>query len=179
MKPRTKGQFPLGLKNLVPLPSTLCSLGAALVSVFWDTASAKIPEECSGKDSSCGWVSVVYLGSSERTMRRAYDFVASVIVVIGEDATWLLYRSWLGQLADGFAPRVWRRAPSSTVCFLSTRVSAGGCSEQHQVSCLPSLFPVPPVILLPCAIVLCRKQEAGDPVSLMPASDRGHRQLEH
>lgn len=54
MKPRTKGQFPLGLQNLVSLPSALCSFGAASMSVFWDMMSTKIPEECPGKHLSCG-----------------------------------------------------------------------------------------------------------------------------
>lgn len=74
MKPRTKGQSPLGLQNLVSLPSASCSFGVALVSVFWDMASAKIPEECPGEDSSCGWLSAVCLGSSERTLRRGLWF---------------------------------------------------------------------------------------------------------
>lgn len=70
MKPRTKGQFPLGLQNLMSRPSALCSCGATSVSVFWDMASTKIPKECLGKDSHCGWVSIVCLGISERTVRR-------------------------------------------------------------------------------------------------------------
>lgn len=109
----------------------------------------------------------------------AYGFVASVIV-IGENSTWLLHHSWLGQLADGLESRVWRRAPSSTM-FASCPQESVQIAVQSKIrsavcpyfflSLLSFCFLVP--------FVLCRKQEAGDPVSLMPSSDRGHRQLEH
>lgn len=121
------------------------------------------------------------LAAQKEPRAGAYDFVAAVIVVIEEDSTWLPHRSWLCQLADGLQSGVWRRTLSP--CLLLV----------HKSQCRP-LFRAASVQLsaltfscLSChSASLChlccaesRKQEAGDLVSGMPASDRGHRQLEN
>lgn len=87
---------------------------------------------------------------------------------------WLLHCTWLSELADGFESRVWRRA-LPPLCLLPVQKSQS--SIRSAVCPHFFLFLLSFCFLVPFG--LCRKQEAGDPVSLMPASDRGHRQLEH
>lgn len=64
---------------------------------------------------------------------------------------WLLHCTWLSELADGFESRVWRRA-LPPLCLLPVQKSQSSIR-----SAVCPHFPVPPVILLPCAIWVVQK----------------------